>query len=128
MDTPLEQWHEVVRSRNPALLTQILAEDATFHSPVLFRPQQGRDLVALYLTGAMHVIANPTFRYVREVAADNNAVLEFETVIDDVHINGVDIITWDDHGLITDFKVMLRPLRALNVVQERMAALLEQMS
>jgi hypothetical protein len=128
MDTPLEQWHEVVRSRNPALLTQILAEDATFHSPVLFRPQQGRDLVALYLTGAMHVIANPTFRYVREVAADNNAVLEFETVIDDVHVNGVDIITWDDHGLITDFKVMLRPLRALNVVQERMAALLEQMS
>ncbi|HPJ18060.1 MAG: nuclear transport factor 2 family protein [Actinobacteria bacterium] len=128
MDTPLERWHEVVQSRNPALLTQILAEDATFHSPVLFRPQQGRDLVALYLTGAMHVIANPTFRYVREVTADNNAVLEFETMIDDVHVNGVDIITWDEHGLITDFKVMLRPLRALTTVQEHMAALLQQMS
>ena len=128
METPLERWHEVVRSRNPALLNQILAEDATFHSPILFRPQQGKDLVALYLTGAMHVIANPSFRYVREVSQDNNCVLEFETQIDDVHVNGVDIITWDDNGLITDFKVMVRPLRAVNVVQQRMAELLEQMT
>ena len=128
METPLERWHEVVRSRNPALLNQILAEDATFHSPILFRPQQGKDLVALYLTGAMHVIANPSFRYVREVSQDNNCVLEFETQIDDVHVNGVDIITWDDQGLITDFKVMIRPLRAMNVVQQRMAELLEQMT
>jgi hypothetical protein len=128
VETPLERWHEVVRSRNPALLNQILAEDATFHSPILFRPQQGKDLVALYLTGAMHVIANPSFRYVREVSQDNNCVLEFETQIDDVHVNGVDIITWDDNGLITDFKVMVRPLRAVNVVQQRMAELLEQMT
>ena len=112
----------------PHYCTQILAEDATFHSPVLFRPQQGRDLVALYLTGALHVIANPTFRYVREVAQDNNAVLEFETEIDEIHVNGVDIITWDEQGLISDFKVMLRPLKALNIVQQRMAELLEQMT
>lgn len=128
METPLERWHEVVRTRNPAQLNQLLAEDATFHSPVLFRPQQGRDLVALYLTGAMHVIANPAFRYVREVREDNNAVLEFETEIDGIHVNGVDIITFDEQGLISDFKVMLRPLKALTVVQEHMAQLLEQMT
>jgi SnoaL-like domain len=128
MDTPLERWHEVVRTRNPALLNQLLAEDATFHSPILFTPQQGRDLVALYLTGAMHVIANPTFRYVREIADDNNVVLEFETEIDDVHVNGVDIITFDEQGLISDFKVMVRPLKAVNVVHRRMAELLQQLS
>ncbi len=128
METPLERWHEVVRSRNPALLNQILADDATFHSPILFRPQQGKDLVALYLTGAMHVIANPSFRYVREVSQDNTSVLEFETQIDEVHVNGVDIITWDDNGRISDFKVMIRPLKAVNVVQQRMAELLEQMT
>jgi hypothetical protein len=127
-DSTLERWHEVVRTRNPALLNQLLAEDATFHSPILFRPQQGRDLVALYLTGAMHVIANPSFRYVREVVEDNNAVLEFETQIDGVHVNGVDIITWNENGLISDFKVMVRPLRAINVVHQRMAELLQQLT
>jgi hypothetical protein len=128
MDTPLERWHEVVRTRNPALLNQLLAEDATFHSPILFTPQQGRDMVALYLTGAMHVIANPTFRYVREIADERNAVLEFETEIDDVHVNGVDLITWDEQGQISDFKVMVRPLKAVNVVHRRMAELLQQLS
>ena len=128
MDSPLERWHEVVRTRNPALLNQVLAEDAAFHSPVLFRPQQGRDLVALYLTGAMHVIANPAFRYVRQLVDGNDAVLEFETEIDGVHVNGVDMITWDDRGLISDFKVMIRPLKAINVVQQRMAELLEQLT
>ncbi|HRY09415.1 MAG: nuclear transport factor 2 family protein [Actinobacteria bacterium] len=127
-DARLEHWHEVVRSRNPALLNQILAEDAVFHSPILFRPQQGRDLVALYLTGALHVIANPSFRYVREVCEGNDAVLEFETEIEGVHVNGVDLITWNEQGLISDFKVMVRPLKAVNVVHARMAELLEQLS
>ncbi|MFN8212240.1 MAG: nuclear transport factor 2 family protein [Candidatus Nanopelagicales bacterium] len=127
-NTPLQRWHEVVRSRNPALLNQVLAEDAVFHSPILFRPQQGRDLVALYLTGALHVIANPSFHYVREVAEGNDAVLEFETEIDGVHVNGVDLITWNEQGLITDFKVMIRPLKAVNVVQQRMAELLEKLT
>lgn len=124
----LDRWHEVVRTRNPATLNQILAEDAVFHSPIVFRPQQGRDLVALYLTGAMHVIATPDFRYIREVVDGRDAVLEFETVVDGVHVNGVDMITWNDQGLITDFKVMLRPLKAITVVHQKMAALLETLS
>ncbi|MEI2784520.1 MAG: nuclear transport factor 2 family protein [Candidatus Nanopelagicales bacterium] len=124
----LQRWHEVVRTRNPAMLNQILADDAVFHSPIVFRPQQGKDLVALYLTGAMHVIANETFRYVREVVDGRVAVLEFETEIDGVHVNGVDMITWNEQGLITDFKVMLRPLKAIMIVQQRMAELLERLA
>jgi hypothetical protein len=124
----LDRWHEVVRKRNPALLNQILAEDAVFHSPVMFGPQQGRDLVALYLTGAMHVVATPQFRYVREVVDGRDAVLEFETEVDGVHVNGVDMITWNEQGLITDFKVMLRPLKAISIVQQKMAELLGQLS
>ena len=122
----LQRWHEVVRTRNPAMLNQILADDAVFHSPIVFRPQQGKDLVALYLTGAMHVIANETFRYVREVVDGRVAVLEFETEIDGIHVNGVDMITWNEQDLITDFKVMLRPLKAIMIVQQRMAELLER--
>lgn len=126
--TPLDRWHEVVKTRNPTLLNQVLADDAVFHSPILYRPQQGKDLVALYLTGAMHVIANPSFRYVRQIADDRNAVLEFETEIDEVHVNGVDLITWNEQGLISDFKVMIRPLRAVHVVQQQMAELLERLT
>ncbi len=122
----LQRWHEVVRTRNPAMLNQILADDAVFHSPIVFRAQQGKDLVALYLTGAMHVIANETFRYVREVVDGRVAVLEFETEIDGIHVNGVDMITWNEQDLITDFKVMLRPLKAIMIVQQRMAELLER--
>ena len=130
-DTPLQRWHEVVRSRNPALLNQMLAEDAVFHSPILFRPQQGKDLVALYLTGALHVIANPSFHYIREVVDGNDAVLEFETQIAGAHVDGVGPVTCirrNDQGLISDFKVMIRPLKAVNVVHQRMAELLEQLS
>ena len=124
----LQRWHRVVRTRTPAMLNQILADDAVFHSPIVFRAQQGKDLVALYLTGAMHVIANETFRYVREVVDGRVAVLEFETEIDGIHVNGVDMITWNEQDLITDFKVMLRPLKAIMIVQQRMAELLERLA
>jgi hypothetical protein len=126
-DSPLERWHEVVRTRNPALLNRVLAQDATFHSPVVFRPQQGRDMVALYLTGAMHVLVNQHFRYVRQIVDGAAAALEFETEIDGVHVNGVDLITWDEQGQIGDFKVMIRPLKAVTTVRERMAAMLERL-
>ena len=128
METPLpvalDKWHEVVRGRDAGLLAELLAEDATFHSPVLHRPQQGRDLVMLYLVGAMHVLANDTFHYVREVVGDTDAVLEFVAEVDGIHVNGVDMITWDGEDKITDFKVMLRPLQANHLVQQKMAALL----
>lgn len=109
------------------MLTELLAEDATFHSPVLFAPQRGRDTTALYLVGAMHVLANDSFHYVREVAGDRDAVLEFVAEVDGIHINGVDMIAWDHNDQITDFKVMLRPLRAIQLVQQKMADLLQAM-
>ena len=120
----LSDWHRVLAQRDPALLADLLTEDAVFHSPVLHRPQAGRDLVMMYLTGAMHVLANDSFQYVREVVGDHDAVLEFTATVDDIHVNGVDMIAWNDDGQITDFKVMLRPKKALDLVQRRMAELL----
>ena len=121
----LAHWHRVVAARDPLLLADLLAEDATFHSPIVHRPQEGRDLVTLYLTGAMHVLGNDTFRYVREVVGDSDAVLEFVAEVDGVHINGVDMISWDRANRITDFKVMLRPMRAIELVRDKMAELLQ---
>lgn len=124
-DHPLEAWHRIVRTRDPSGLDALLAEDVVFHSPVVHSPQRGRKLTAWYLTAALHVLGGPAFRYVREITGASDAMLEFETEIDGVFINGVDIIRWNESGRIVDFKVMLRPLKAINLVHQRMAAMLQ---
>ena len=124
-DHPIAAWHELVRSRNPAGLEGLLDQDAVFVSPVVHSPQRGKRLAAAYLTAAFHVFLNSTFRYVREIIGPSDAMLEFETEIDGVMVNGVDIIKWNESGRIVEFKVMIRPLKAINLVHQRMAALLQ---
>jgi hypothetical protein len=122
---PLEAWHRLVRTRDAAGLNALLAEDAVFLSPVVHTPQRGRQLAAMYLGAAFHVFFNPTFRYVRELVGESDAMLEFETEIDGVQVNGVDLIKWNAAGQIVEFKVMLRPLKAINLIHQRMAAMLQ---
>lgn len=127
-NNPLASWHRMVRENDPSGIEALLAEDAVFHSPVVHTPQRGHKLTALYLAAAFHVFFNPTFRYVREIVGDRDAMLEFETEIDGVLVNGVDLIKWNDTGQIIEFKVMLRPLKAINLIHQRMAALLQSAS
>ncbi len=122
---PLATWHRLVRTQDASGLSALLADDAVFHSPVVHAPQAGRRLVTRYLGAAFQVFFNPTFRYVREIVGASDAMLEFETVIDGVQVNGVDLIKWNDAGRIVEFKVMLRPLRAINLIHQRMAAMLQ---
>lgn len=121
-------WHRVVQSRDPGLLADLLAEEVVFYSPVVFRAQRGKALTTMYLAGAMQVIGNDTFSYVREVVAGDDAVLEFTSEVDGVTVNGVDMIRFDHDGRIVEFKVMLRPIKAVDVVREQMANLLAQLS
>ncbi|HEX7441604.1 MAG TPA: nuclear transport factor 2 family protein [Caldimonas sp.] len=122
---PLETWHRLVRTQDASGLNALLADDAVFYSPVVHAPQRGRKLAARYLAAAFQVFFNPTFRYVREIAGASDAMLEFETDIDGVQVNGVDLIKWNGAGQIVEFKVMLRPLKAINVIHQRMAAMLQ---
>jgi hypothetical protein len=122
---PLDAWHQVVEERNAAGLDALLADEVVFYSPVVYTPQVGKPITALYLAAALHVFGNDTFRYVREVRGEHDAVLEFLVEIDGVSVNGVDMIRWNDVGRITEFKVMLRPLKAVNLIHEKMAALLK---
>jgi hypothetical protein len=122
---PLERWHEMVRSNDPSGLSALIAENAVFYSPVVHSAQRGRNLVVMYLSAAFRVFFNSTFRYVREIAGETDAVLEFETEIDGILVNGVDLIQWNENGEITEFKVMVRPLKGLNVIHQRMAAILQ---
>jgi hypothetical protein len=124
-DHPLETWHRLVRTQDPSGLNSLLAEEAVFYSPVVHSPQHGRKLAALYLSAAFQVFFNPSFRYVREIVGASDAVLEFETEIDGVLVNGVDLIKWNNTGQIIEFKVMLRPLKAINLIHQRMASMLQ---
>jgi hypothetical protein len=125
MTNQLADWHHVITSRDIAKLNDILAANVTFHSPLLHTPQVGKDITKMYLSAAFHVLINDSFHYVREVADNNNAILEFMVNIDGIQVNGVDMIRWDKDGKIVDFKVMLRPYKAINLVKEKMREMLE---
>lgn len=124
---PLEKWHQLVRERSPEGLDELLADEVVFYSPILFKPQYGKALATFYLAGALQVLGNEKFRYAREVVGTHDAALEFETEIDGLYVNGIDLLKWNDAGQVTEFKVMLRPLKAIQIVQQKMAELLEQM-
>ncbi|HUS41073.1 MAG TPA: nuclear transport factor 2 family protein [Ilumatobacteraceae bacterium] len=143
IDTCIANWHRHLRGELPGGLDAILHEDCTFISPIVFTPQHGRDITKLYLIAAGSTLggnegdvteainAGATeggFRYVKEVLQGHHAVLEFETTVDGKYANGVDIITCDDDGVITEFKVMMRPLQAINAVHAQMKAMLEQLA
>jgi hypothetical protein len=122
----LAKWHDMISRMDMSSLPDIIAEDCVFHSPVVHRPQAGRDLTVLYLTGAAQVF-NESFHYTKEVVSDRHAVLEFECTVDGIVINGVDIISFSASGKIVEFKVMVRPLKAVNMLHAHMAAMLEQL-
>ncbi len=141
----LEAWHRVVHNMSDETLDELLADDVVFHSPVVHSPQQGRALTKLYLMAAFNVLpgdskaaadtgssadtkkAKGSFGYVREVVGDQDVVLEFTSEIDGITINGVDMIHFNDDGKISDFKVMIRPLKAIQKIHAQMAAMLESL-
>ena len=120
-------WHKLVANQDAGGLDALLADNAVFLSPVVHTPQAGKALTRAYLMAAFQVFNNETFHYVRELKGPRDAVLEFEVEIDGIQVNGVDMIKWDDAGRIDEFKVMLRPLKAVNLIHQKMGAMLQRM-
>ena len=120
----IERWHLHIRKQLPGGLDELLHDDVIFYSPVVFTPQRGKEITTMYLTAAEHTLGGEHFRYAKEVLAGDTAVLEFETQVDGKYVNGVDIIRCDEAGKIVEFRVMLRPLQAVNMVHQQMAAML----
>ena len=123
--TALDKWYGYMKSHDRAALWDLLHPDAVFESPVVHTPQRGRDITFKYLSSAEKVLGGPGFAYVGEWRSESGAVLEFEKQIDGITINGVDIIRFSDDGRIIHFKVMVRPLKAINLLHRLMG---EQLS
>lgn len=128
MNPHIHRWHRLVESRNYAALDELLDDTVVFHSPVVHSPQKGKAITRMYLAGALQVLGNEHFRYVREIGNLTDVLLEFESEVDGIHVNGVDLIRFNAEGRIVDFKVMLRPYKAMEAVKLRMAAMLQMLS
>lgn len=124
----LQTWHRLVRTQDPSGLASLLADDVMFYSPVVHTPQRGKKITAMYLGAAFQVFFNPSFRYVREIVGESEAMLKFETEVDGVLVNGIDLMKRNSAGQIIEFKVMVRPLKAMNAIHQRMAAMLQASS
>ena len=122
MRDTIHDWHAYVVARDPAMLDALIAEDCVFTSPAVHTPQLGKTITMKYLTAAMKVLGGEGFRYLGEWRSERGAVLEFETIVDGMSVNGVDIIGWGEDGRITSFKVMARPIKGLMKVIEHMGA------
>ena len=120
----LASWHALVASRNANGLDALLADNVVFHSPVVNTPQLGKAVTVQYLGAAFKVFFKESFCYVREIVGPNDAVLEFQVEIDGISVNGVDMIKWNAEGKIIDFKVLIRPLKAINLIHQKMAEML----
>lgn len=120
----LDRWHNYIRNHDKQALWDMLHPDAVFESPVVHTPQRGREIVFKYLASADKVLGGPGFAYIGEWHAPNSAILEFTNVINGVSVDGIDMITWNDEGQITHFKVMVRPLKAVNMLHQMMGEML----
>ena len=120
----IDQWHQMMATGRYDGLLDLLSRDCVFWSPVVHTPLRGRDITLMFLTAAGQVF-DTDFRYVREIRSADTAVLEFECSVDDIQVNGIDMIQVDNNQII-DFKVMIRPLQAVNKIHEKMMAMLAQ--
>jgi SnoaL-like domain len=126
IEKAVHNWHQVMKTNDVVGLDALLADNAVFHSPVVHTPQVGKAITKLYLSAAFKVFYNDTFKYVRELMSDKDAILEFEVEIDGILVNGVDMITCDEEGKIVNFKVMIRPLKAVNLIHQKMGEMMQK--
>ena len=136
----VERWYEVMKSNNLQELDDLLADNVIFYSPVVYTPQKGKDITKMYLMAAGGVFGEGTkeevsdsnkdqsnFKYIKEIIGEKSALLEFESEMEGIYVNGVDLISWNEEGKITEFKVIIRPLQAVNMLHQKMQAMLESM-
>jgi SnoaL-like domain len=126
IEKAVHNWHQVMKNTDVVGLDALLADNAVFHSPVVHTPQVGKAITKLYLSAAFKVFYNDTFKYVRELMSEKDAILEFEVEIDGITVNGVDMITCDEDSKIVNFKVMIRPLKAVNLIHQKMGEMMQK--
>jgi hypothetical protein len=124
----LARWHAHVKQPDHHALWEMLHPDAVFESPVVHTPQRGREIVFKYLASADKVLGGEGFAYTREWLGPNSAIIEFENIVRGIKVNGIDMISWNDVGQIVHFKVMVRPLKAINLVHQMMGEMLQTMA
>jgi len=120
----IDDWNRVALSGDCTALDVMIHDDAVFESPVVHTPQRGKAITIKYLTAAVATLKNPSSEFFGEWSGDKSVIVEFKSEIEGIAINGIDMIGFDETGLITHFKVMIRPLKALNLLHQKMGEML----
>jgi hypothetical protein len=141
IESVVARWHSFLRGELPGGLDGLLDDEVVLYSPIVFTPQRGKQITSLYLQAAVQTFvgsdstssSGPTdgggrFRYTKTLVGEDTSILEFETTMKGKYVNGVDIIRCNDEGRIIEFRVMIRPLQAVNLVHQQMGAMLESMT
>ena len=115
----IEKWKKIIFTGKLDMLEKIIDENAIFYSPVVFKPQEGKQKVLKYLSAAVKIFQNKDFKYTKIIANNNYTCAEFEASFNNILVNGIDIITTRSN-LIIEFKVFLRPLKGIDVVRHAM--------
>jgi len=117
----MHAFRAAVEAGDFASLPALMAEDVVFRSPIAHKPYTGRDTVGVILTAVSRVFEDLT--YVREIGHEGDAdqALIFVAKVGDLEINGCDFLHVGVDGLIDEFTVMLRPLKAVNAFAEKMS-------
>lgn len=116
------RFRTAVEAKDIDAAMDLFADDATFHSPVVFKPYDDRAAISAIL----HAVAEAfeDFRYIDELTSWDRAIFVFEATVDDKQVTGIDYVTVKD-GMISDLTVFIRPLSGINALAERMKVLLE---
>jgi hypothetical protein len=117
----LARWHAMVAARDFSGLEEIVHPDAVFHSPVAHIPYHSRDAVVLAVSTALEVFSGFTYHRTFVAAGGHEVVLEFRARAGNRDVHGIDMITFDDDGLVVTFEVMVRPASGLQALAREMA-------
>jgi len=116
----LDEWHRIIAEKDVAALSAIVHPDAVFRSPMVYKPYHGRDTLVFVLSQVIEIFED--FTYHREMMSEDgrSAFLEFTTNVGDKSLKGLDLITFDEDGKITEFEVLIRPMSGLMALAEQM--------
>jgi SnoaL-like domain len=119
-----DRFRAAAESKDFSAIDELFAEEVRFKSPVVFKPYEGRDAVAMILGAVVQVFED--FRYTDQVETGETATLAFSARVGDRELDGIDLLRFDPDGRVRELAVYVRPISGVNALAEAMKAKLEE--
>jgi hypothetical protein len=121
-----DRFRAAAESKDFSAIDHLFAEDVVFRSPVVFKPYEGREAVAMLLGAVVQVFED--FRYTDQVETGDAAALAFSARVGDRELDGIDFLHFDSEGRVSRMAVYVRPMSGVNALADAMKRKLEEVS